>query len=273
MIPIVRGNEPAALAPIRVTELAKLRALGRPIVSDDIGGYRIVAESLWRIQHFKCCYCEGKVTVRYNDVEHYRPKARADRRPGCQRVHGYWWLAFSWDNLLFACPACNRSSKNDQFPLEIGSISLDAESEPPGGEHALLLDPGSGINPVEHIEYVQCAIGDSQPVSYWWARPRGQSQLGKVTIDVCDLNNLEFRELRNDHYRNQVSPQIVALKSALADNDILALRKEFARACGLLRPACPYVALSYDALRSSVPQDHLYAAIGERWPLPGAVGR
>lgn len=33
-------------------------------------------------QHHKCCYCEHKIKERHNDVEHHRPKGRADRRPG-----------------------------------------------------------------------------------------------------------------------------------------------------------------------------------------------
>lgn len=41
----------------------------------------------------KCAYCEQKVELSH--VEHYRPKAI------------YYWLAFSWDNLILACPHCN----------------------------------------------------------------------------------------------------------------------------------------------------------------------
>lgn len=41
----------------------------------------------------KCAFCEQK--VEQSHVEHYRPK------------HIYYWLAYSWDNLLLACPHCN----------------------------------------------------------------------------------------------------------------------------------------------------------------------
>lgn len=63
MIEIERGPEPAYLRKVRLTEL-----------------------------RFKCCYCEAKIAHPYNDVEHVRPKARADRRPGSVATHGYWWL-------------------------------------------------------------------------------------------------------------------------------------------------------------------------------------
>lgn len=42
----------------------------------------------------KCAYCEQR--VEQSHVEHYRPKQT------------YYWLAYSWDNLLCACADCNE---------------------------------------------------------------------------------------------------------------------------------------------------------------------
>lgn len=42
----------------------------------------------------KCAYCEQKVESFH--VEHYRPKQT------------YYWLAYSWDNLISACAYCNE---------------------------------------------------------------------------------------------------------------------------------------------------------------------
>jgi uncharacterized protein (TIGR02646 family) len=54
----------------------------------------------------KCAYCEAPTdTVAHGDVEHFRPQGK------------YWWLAYCWDNWLFACQICNQSYKNDQFPV------------------------------------------------------------------------------------------------------------------------------------------------------------
>lgn len=53
-----------------------------------------VKEALRSIYHCKCAFCEQKIEQYH--VEHYRPKQR------------YWWLAYSWDNLLLACPYCNE---------------------------------------------------------------------------------------------------------------------------------------------------------------------
>ncbi len=53
----------------------------------------------------KCAYCEAHTaTVVYGDVEHYRPKSV------------YWWLAYCYDNYLFACSICNQQYKSAWFP-------------------------------------------------------------------------------------------------------------------------------------------------------------
>ncbi len=84
----------------------------------------------------KCAYCDVPVlSGQPGDVEHYRPKTqiavyakRGNRddvkgkpeRGKPQIVHqpGYWWLAYDWDNWLFACGGCNRTWKIDQFPTQ-----------------------------------------------------------------------------------------------------------------------------------------------------------
>ena len=54
----------------------------------------------------KCAYCESPTdTVAHGDVEHYRPKSK------------YWWLAYCYDNYLYACQICNQVYKGDEFPV------------------------------------------------------------------------------------------------------------------------------------------------------------
>ena len=52
-----------------------------------------IKEKLKEIYNGKCAFCEQKVELLH--VEHYRPKTI------------YYWLAYSWDNLLLSCPFCN----------------------------------------------------------------------------------------------------------------------------------------------------------------------
>jgi uncharacterized protein (TIGR02646 family) len=271
MIRITRGTEPTKLGDIRNAQLAVLRALGREPTAKEINGYSIVAEDLWKAQHHKCCYCEQRIPKSFNDVEHYRPKTVAARQPGSNDTHGYWWLAFTWENLLFACPACNRSNKNSKFPLAEGSSALIAEDLLPGQERPLLLDPGSTLNPVEHIEFIYTTVGLAGTPKHWWARPRNNSLLGNFTIDICGLNSSEQRELREDHYNQIVTPQTRAINAAVTSADIPRLTQEFHRALGLIQPRNVFVGLTYDALRMDAPDADIRKLIGTGWPSPDLV--
>jgi hypothetical protein len=54
----------------------------------------------------KCAYCEASTdVVAHGDVEHFRPKST------------YWWLAYDFDNYVFACQICNQIYKGDHFPI------------------------------------------------------------------------------------------------------------------------------------------------------------
>ena len=79
-----------------------------------------VKQALAAAQHDKCCFCESKVShVAYGDVEHFRPKAAVRSSPESQeRTPGYYWLAYQWSNLYFACEQCNRRHKRNLFPLQ-----------------------------------------------------------------------------------------------------------------------------------------------------------
>lgn len=272
MIRVSRGVEPASPAPVRDSRLATLRAVGRPPVSTDIDGYQVVAKDLWSRKHCKCCYCEARIQLAYNDVEHYRPKTEADRTPGCVRKHGYWWLAYTWDNLLFACPSSNRSGKNVRFPLAAGATSLTDEKMPPGRELPLLIDPGSFIDPVAHIVFVYKRRTPTSGSSEWFAEPRGGSVLGAYTIEVCKLNRDELIELRRLHFETAVEPIVEELETALNINDQDALFLAHKRATALFKPKNVHVGLAYDALRARTKNARLHASLGAKWPPPSKVG-
>ncbi|MBV0882133.1 hypothetical protein KTQ42_22920 [Noviherbaspirillum sp. L7-7A] len=208
----------------------------------------------------------------YNDVEHYRPKTSASRLPGCSLTHGYWWLAFTWENLLYACPNCNRSSKNDKFPLAVGSKSLTAEKPVPGQEMALLLDPGSSINPVSHIVFQLETVGPPGSKSQWWARPRNQSQIGNFSIDTYGLNYQQHLDMRDDHFKYVIEPRVKDFQKVFfGSKERKALMAAYERASELLNPANVYMAFNYDALSSLIPNSQL-KRIKKTWPLPDEVG-
>lgn len=266
MIRVKRGKEPASLKPVRDRQLAALRTLAknREIVSKDIDGYRVVVDDLWHAQHLKCCYCEGIYQKSHNDVEHFRPKGSANRSPGSPATHGYWWLAFTWSNLLFSCNVCNRMYKKCQFPLDVGSKVANARGN--NGEIGLLLDPASPtINPVAHIVH---ELHNSR----WIPLPRDNSVFGSWSIEVFGLNRDELHDLREKHVELVVRPEVAALKRHIQKKDRDGIENEFQRACELFAPAQAHAALSYDALRHFVPDADLLAAIGQTWPQPAEVG-
>lgn len=270
MIPVQRGAEPAKLLAERDKQLARLRAMPTPFDPREIKGYRIIVHELATRQNFKCCYCEAKLRDTFNPVDHFRPKGAANRMPGSNARHGYWWLAFTWENLLFCCPDCNSSGKKEHFPLANGSTALQAEQNPPGNEIVLLLDPCSGINPAEHIEYVHAIQGKT---GYWYARPRNGSILGGHTIEVCNLNQQALLGSRNDHIACHVQRDINYLSLAINSGKKKAILKEFQRISALFAPKMPYSLFTYDVLRANFPDATLLAAINETWPNPAEIGK
>lgn len=121
-----------------------------------------VRQQLMKDQFHKCAYCECRVTLPYNDVEHYRPKA------------SYYWLAYEWSNLLYACSLCNRTYKKAFFPLVDESQKVTA----PGSleaEKPLLINPAVDI-PTDHVKFRRHEIV-------------GVTDKGRETIKLLHLND------------------------------------------------------------------------------------
>lgn len=265
MIRIVRGPEPPQLAPVRAAGLAKLRAIvaARAPCSEDFGdGYDVVKLELWQMQHRKCCYCEHKTKRSYNDVEHFRPKTRADRRPSGSVGTGYWWLAWTWENLLFSCSTCNRSEKNDAFPLGTKD-ELAPEGAPPGLERPLVIDPAGAVNPMMHLRFVHKTLSPPAGERHWYAEH--DDTLGFLTIWTFGLNHADIVELRDDYARTTLKQRWEKLEEAIREQDKPKVRERFEEAKDLFRADQPFAALAYDALTQKVP-DSALAPFLLRWP-------
>jgi len=83
---------------------------------DDKNRYKVgsVQKKLNEIYHLKCGYCEQKLLDAPKHIEHYRPKDI------------YYWLAYSWDNLLLCCGACN-SAKGKRFAIANDAVVYNNE--------------------------------------------------------------------------------------------------------------------------------------------------
>lgn len=194
-----------------------------------------VRDQLIADQHFKCAYCECRVTKQYNDVEHYRPKSI------------YYWLGHNWSNLLYACDLCNRTYKNDSFPLADEHTRLDIEHENP-----LIINP-STEDPLEHIMFNRYMIV-----------PRVNSGIidpkGLTTIELFQLNNrtdrptlVNGREQLYEAYENEINKKKLAegIINSGVTGDILQKAQEIVALCNqsiakMISPYTPFSGMLID---------------------------
>lgn len=237
----------AELAAVEVSELTRVGAIaatGRRPSGDDIGTrYGLVKDALAEAQFGQCCYCEKPVEASHSDVEHVRPKTRAQRGPGFSD-EGYWWLTWRWDNLLFACVNCNRSAKGDRFPLDPASVCLSVGEPPPGQERPMLVDP-LRESPIDVIQF-RPAPSSMKP-GLWLPVPRNGSPRGYETIRLLRLDRPELHDQYRRHVVTAVRPELNDLKAA--EGDVRTFTYQWRRTLRtLLSPGVPFKALSYDVL-------------------------
>jgi hypothetical protein len=142
----------------------------------------------------KCAYCEGSYLAGDpQHAEHWRPKGKVTRLDEDEREvaverdgiphRGYWWLAYSWENLVPACFLCNTGDgKGTKFPIagryafspeEAGDVAALNELEKPW-----LLHPCNEPKPERHIGFYKDGT----------AYAKEKSEYGFWTIKVMDLN-------------------------------------------------------------------------------------
>lgn len=246
MIRVDRGVEPGELPGIRRTELERFRAVfaAKGFDRKELGDrYTEVKRLLWNRQLFKCCYCEKICEDVGNDLEHYRPASR------------YWWLAWTWENLLFACPNCNRWAKNDEFPLADETTRLRPEEAPPRGEQPHLVDPAAE-NPLDAIQFVLDSTSGR-----WVPRPRGASVKGAETIRVLELDRQALLEIFQRYVDDYVMDDVKHLRALMEAGDEHAVRKDWNHKIRrALQRTRHHVALTYDVFDHYFPE-----AERQRW--------
>jgi uncharacterized protein (TIGR02646 family) len=268
----------AELARIETAELARVGAIVDEVERVRVGGaasmerrpngkdigtrYREIKPALARVQFGKCCYCEKFVESSQSDVEHFRPKARAKRGPGFPD-DGYWWLAWHWDNLLFACVNCNRDGKGDHFPLHPASTCLAVGALPPGSEQPMLVDPLRE----SPVQFIQFRPGPPRPKpGLWLPVARNGDARGNETIRRLKLDRPELLDQYRRHVITTIMPELAKLRAAEGDARAFTYQwRSTLRA--LLSPSVHFNALSYDVLveKASVERRR---ELGLRVPLP-----
>lgn len=264
MIRVVRpAVEPPELKCVRDLELPRVAALpgamgplltrrtsgriGLPIhqpsalvPSKAIDAYQVARPLLFQAQHEKCCYCERYPEERWQDVEHFRPKS------------AYWWLAWTWSNLLFACKPCNAGSgKLTYFPLATkGTLQPSGASPfgqtPPGAERPLLRDPAEH-DAMRDIQFQPDGHGG------WRPYPRLGSRQGAEMIVACGLDRPTLRTC----YRQvaiDLESELEGVRRALQAGVAADIEDAWERACRRqLRANAPFTALRHDILDHHFP--------------------
>jgi uncharacterized protein (TIGR02646 family) len=189
--------------------------------------YQSVTAELDACHHGKCCYCEAPLDAN-KEVEHWRPKSR------------YYWLAYSWDNLLLSRSFCNKKKFN-QFPLEDEAKRALNHRMRLDDETPTILKPDGDADPRSHIEF----HGD---------RPEGlpSSSLGPKTIEVLGLDSPKHTG-RQRHLRKLELERAAYVLNFRSTDPEYRRRAEVARSFieEAARPKMPYSAMASAYLKAN----------------------
>ncbi len=209
-----------------------------------IYGHPTVKDALREAQHGKCCFCEGWFEAfAAADVEHYRPKGAARQDKDSPILFpGYYWLAYSWDNLYWCCQECNRSHKKDFFPLAEPTTRARCHRDDIADENPLLLDPGTAENLRSHIEFRR-------------DRAIGLTEAGRKTIQVVGLNRPALIEERQERLKHLYTLQdVIRISRHSTEADDIALLEDACRELDeAVRPKARFSAMAVDFLRGTEP--------------------
>jgi hypothetical protein len=146
----------------------------------------------------KCAYCEQYCKA---EIEHYRPKkAVAD-----DLTHnGYYWLCYTWSNLVPSCRYCNtEGGKGNKFPIinttkrvrtpEFVFSKLDvskcqASNAPLISEEPYLLHPEIDSYPENFLSFKISPSKNGVEIFGIDVKKRGAT-----TIDICNLNRNDLK--------------------------------------------------------------------------------
>lgn len=147
----------------------------------------------------KCAYCESNFARFDWEVEHFRPKGNVAER---EDHPGYYWLAYTWENLLPSCTRCNQhrkarplwggeagisGGKLDQFPLLSERTRVMRHGNRVSSEERLLIDPCND-KPEAHLRYD--ILGD--------IFSNNGSRRGEASIRVFNLKEPRLRLARKE---------------------------------------------------------------------------
>ena len=189
--------------------------------------YQKIKSELKEIYHKKCAYCETDISASaYFHIEHYRPKKQ------------YYWLAYSWDNLLLSCPKCNLN-KGEKFEINNDKIKYKGQSlsnlhdkthDFDKIEDPLLINPEQ----ISENELKEQFTFNTDASIF----PKKERM--KYTVDTCELNrdelknkrlkiinNLNYRFVRHKDKKETLKIIKSELKNSIKSNEEYIAWREF----------------------------------------------
>ena len=150
-----------------------------PTAKPSIYAHPSVKKALRQAQHDKCAFCETLNPTSHDVVEHFRPKnGWRQKRSDPLKKPSYFWLAYQWDNLVFACDRCNDGAhKGNLFPLSNPSQRANDSQPDVTKEKPLLINPYN-VDPTRHIEWNRDV-----------PRPHRGSKSGAKSIEIFGLDH------------------------------------------------------------------------------------
>ena len=155
-----------------------------------------IKDKLNNLYYHKCAYCENH--AEQTQVDHYRPKK------------DYYWLAYSWDNLICSCPTCNQFKTNDflikgkkatppKATDDLSEINIWSSQKYDEQEKPMLLNP-------ERDNLINAFIFDTG------GHIRGNNARADYTIETCHLDRKELVDSRRkivDDYRKAIEAELL----------------------------------------------------------------
>jgi uncharacterized protein (TIGR02646 family) len=188
-----------------------------------IYGHKTVKDELKRIQHNKCCFCEAKVShVAHGDVEHFRPKKAYKADDGDPLTYpGYYWLAYDFSNLFFACQKCNQTYKKNYFPVRDERKRARSHNDIVSDESPLLIHPEHD-EPGEYLRFAREFIVAKEG-----------NRKGEETIKRTGLNRFALEEERRQYLRLMGTVAKLASLSSASQADREEARQLMENACSV----------------------------------------
>ena len=207
-----------------------------------IYGHNAVKDTLRKVQHKKCCFCEGQFEAfAAADVEHFRPKGAVQQDENSSRlIPGYYWLAYAWDNLYWCCQVCNRNNKKNYFPLANPTRRARSHTDDIATEKPLILNPGGPEDPRHHIKF-----RDAIAV--------GSTKAGRKTVEILGLNRGPLVEERLTHL-NELMLLLEIVESFASNPELKSQQLLKDARHGLtvaVQPAAVFSAMAADFLAST----------------------